>query len=255
MIADLLPFNEATAMTDSAALALKNSLVPPPSMNDTILSTPALTPLSRTISDDALEMGSATMRELEFGASFPKNSEKRRGTRAVFALLLLAVAAMAGLAVFFKAQRQTVVESGMELADQAVSFWKQSPLWPYMDEVHIPPEIDEPGITPEPLGFLSDAGLLEDGGMPESLEKITLKIKGAPKGARITLNGNPIESTAEIAKSDEPGLLKVVGPKNKMFVADVTLDQDRTISVKLKPERKSGSKSKKSRSKKPARSH
>jgi serine/threonine protein kinase len=250
MIQDLLPFIEDSTISDSAALALKNSIAPP-AKNDETSPRPTLVPLSET--------GSPTLRELEFGPHALRGKKPRGRSHVAFLLfLLIACAAALGLTLFFKAPNQTPAESAQTLLNNAVLFLKTSVLR-LQEEVHIPPVIEEPPITPEPV-IVPDAGIREGDEPLDTLEgdisrtrTVTLRIENAPENARITLGGKPVEAVSTLPNSDKPVLLIVKRGKKKLLETQILLDKDRTISVKNKKRRTRGKKPKKSGAKKSSR--
>lgn len=246
MIAELLPFNEDASMSDSAAIALKNSLMPAPALNDTLLYTPP--PLSRTVSEDVAPFTSNSLGT----RSAPPQSQKRSGFFFFFVLLLIAAGGFAALSFYFKKPNQTVVESAAGLSNHALNYWKSSSLWPFETGPHMPPEIEEPEISAEPPEY-DDAGVLEAGAISMS-ETVTLSIEGAPKNARILLDGKPIQPNVRLPKTNTPALLEVTAPKSKPYKTKIVLDQDRVVNLKSKKTHSVAPKTKKSRSKKTGKS-
>ena len=195
MIADLMPFIEDTSLSDTAALALKNSLTPPPPLNDTML-VPSI---------DAFSMAAASGYSPETGMQPPgagpgfdigtgpgfappgvpsvaapaaAMSPKRRG-KTVPIVLAAAVLSAGGLALAFKTEGQTLEESGVALFDEAMGFWKQTSLWPGDKRVHVPPpEVDEPELNPEP-DMSEGADPFVDADLPELSDNTVLSVDAA----------------------------------------------------------------------------
>lgn len=266
MIRDLAPFVEDSAMSDSAALALKNSIAPPPPRkNDTIPAPPPPSSLSNTVLEEADNVGNATLRELEFGATpAPKKKARGKGRVAVLLSLSIACAAALGLTVFFKTPDQTLAESAQALLNKAAIFLKGSPIWPHEEKAPVPPVIEEPPITPEPVIVMeaelpdSDEDDIDFSDTPNTrprAETVTLRIEDAPKNARITLDGKNIQAVSSLPKSDKPALLTVKRGKKKLFETQILLDEDRTVSAKKQKGRRGrGKKVRKPGAKKTSRS-
>ncbi len=254
MIQELMPFKNGgdEAMTDSAAAALKSSMLPPPAV--------------LTEHGKRSVVGGATLRELEFGTTGTRSPMQRSAL--LWPLVFLVTAsALIGLAFYFKDDGQSVVESGVSIFENAIAYWTGSPeaapATPSSETTprnpgteaggaagEVPKETGdgEPGENTAEKGAVEETAEESDAPSPEAespSETVTIKLKGVPKKARITLNGKKVSQKVTLPRSKEKMTLRVKSSNHKPFKVEISPDSDKTIEVDL--EKKGRKKSRRKR--------
>ena len=63
---------------------------------------------------------------------------------------------------------------------------------------------------------------------------VTIRIRGMPDGARVTLDGEPMKAPITVLRTEDPALLKVTARGYDTFEKALLLTRDQTVEVEMK---------------------
>ncbi len=288
MIQDLIPFNDEAAqelMSDTAALALKQSMAPPPpvSEQDTILSTHeaissamrsrggVLTPRQqelqralRGISTPGFPQISGSggpyvtpsptgvvgppasvfpPENVDRAGGTPYPPQKRRSRLLGFLLVLaLLIGLVVGVVYYKKKKDQTFIESGHALYGQVAALWRgtveELPPAPALSDFTAALSEDEKGATDTAAADApSEPEAAQDGELSNTEApipaEVTIKVKGLPKRAQLTLDGKKVDSPIKLPGGQKPLMLKMTSKHYKTISEEIVPDRDQIVEFTL----------------------